>query len=191
MHFNEVKDILTILRINYPQSFYRFSKEDGEAFLNLWAEAFKDDPAELVAGAVKSIIYSDVREFAPNIAQVKNKMAELLNAGNEVSEQEAWNLVYKAICNSIHDSEKEFNKLPQTIQRVVGSPAMLKEWATTNSDEVNTVIASNFMRSYRVRIKAEKDEMLLPNEVRTMLQARNKVAIDNTVDKLVLSLKTS
>lgn len=189
MRFEEVKNILTILRINYPHSFKDLSKEDGEAYLNLWAEAFKEDDTELVASAVKSIIYGDKREFAPNIGQVKNRMAELLNTGNEISEQEAWNMVYKAVCRSIHDSEKEFAKLPATVQRVVGSPNMLKEWAMSNTDEVNTVIASNFMRSYKARAKAEKEEMLLPNEIKTMIQARNKVAIDSNVDKLVLSFK--
>ena len=191
MEFQEVKNILTMLRVNYPHSFHSMSKEDGEAYLNLWCEAFKDDDTELVASAVKSIIYGDKREFAPNIGQVKNRMVELLNAGSELSEQEAWNMVYKAVCRSIHNSEEEFSKLPPTIQRVVGSPSTLKEWATTNTDEVNTVIASNFMRSYKARAKAEKEATLLPNEIKTMIQARNKVAIDNTVDKLVLRLKTS
>ncbi len=52
MTYEETRSILTVLKINYPQSFRNWEREQGEAFLNLWSEAFKDDPVQMVAMAV-------------------------------------------------------------------------------------------------------------------------------------------
>lgn len=189
MKREEVQQVLTILRINYPQSFSKFTYDESEMFLSLWAEAFKDDDTELVVAAVKAIVYSDTRNFSPNIAQVKEKMFELMTAKDTVTEQEAWSIVYKAICNSGYDSEIEFKKLPKDIQSVVGSPSMLQSWAMMNVDEVQSVIASNFMRSYKARMIAIKKEKLLPNEIKQQIDHKKKIEIENSVNKLVLKAK--
>ena len=188
MNKDETKQILTILRINYPHSFRQLTYEESEMYLSLWTEAFKDDSVELVTAAVKSIVYGDQRDFAPNIGQVKTKMMELI-CQNDVSEQEAWNQVYKAICNSSYNSEEEFQKLPKLIQSVVGSPSMLKSWAVMDIDEVQSVIASNFMRSYRTRKLSEMKEAMLPSEVKNALKNEKRVEIENSVNKLVLKAK--
>lgn len=185
----ETLKLLAILKVAYPMFYKDYSKEEAELVAELWMMQFKDYTYVEVANAVNSFISSDTKGFPPVIGVIKEKLVNLYQE-DLPTEQEAWNMVYKAVCRSIHDSEKEFAKLPATVQRVVGSPSMLKEWAMTNTDEVNTVIASNFMRSYKARAKAEKEEMLLPNEIKTMIQARNKVAVDSNVDKLVLSFKT-
>ena len=74
MNREETSKVLTILKINYPQSFRSYTNEETYALLDLWTEAFKNDDAAIVNRAIKSIVYSDTREFAPNIAQVKEKM---------------------------------------------------------------------------------------------------------------------
>lgn len=190
MNRDETKQILTILRINYPHSFKNFTYEESEMFLNLWAEAFKEDSVDLVIAAIKAIIYGDTREFAPNVGQVKAKMFDLMNQ-DEPTEQEAWNLVFKALCNSISNAEEEFQKLPKLIQSVVGSPSMLKSWAVMDINEVQTVVASNFMRGYKARANVEKQNQLLPYEIKNLIQAKRKLEIDSTVDKLVLGLKAN
>lgn len=169
MEKNEVRDILTVLKVNYPQSFKHLTIDEKKAYLDLWTEAFKDDSAELVAMAVKSIIYGDTREFAPNIAQVKEKMYSLKNAGNELTEQEAWNLVLKACKNGIHGAREEFEKLPPVVQTVIGSPSVIRDYATMDINQLNTVASSNFMRSYRARAKYVKETEKLPNEIKALI----------------------
>ena len=78
-------------------------------------------------------------------------------------------LVEKACRNSNYGAREEFDKLPPEIQRFVGSPNQLREWGMMNSDELKTVVASNFMRSYRVRAKNDRDYFALPESVRLML----------------------
>ena len=166
MEFNQVKELLTVIRLNYPQSFRDYKKAQSEAYLAMMYEAFKDDPADLVISAVKAIIYGDTREFAPNIGQIKNKMFEMSNT--DMSEQEAWGLVKSALRNSGYFAQDEWEKLPPVIQKLV-DPHTLHEWAMMDSDEVNTVVASNFMRSYRMRAATIKDMQKLPGSMKEMI----------------------
>lgn len=166
MKYEEVKEILTVLRINYPQSFRGWSKEQGEAFLNLWAEAFKDDPVQFVAAAVKAIIYTDTREFAPNIGQVKSKMFDLTHP-DEMTPQEAWSLVRKA-CSIYHAAEK-IKALPEVLQKMV-TPQELTAWAKMDEHELDTVIASNWQRSYKTRLASVRQIEMLPDALRLAIQ---------------------
>lgn len=168
MNYNETKDILTILKTNYPQSFKGWTYDQSQAFLNLWAEAFKDEPVGLVAGAVKSIIYGDTREFAPNIGQVKAKIYSLTHEA-DMTEIEAWQLVKNALRNSGYNAADEFEKLPVVVQRLVGSPRQLYEWSMMDSEKVDTVVASNFQRSYKVRAKHEREMLSIPADVKKAL----------------------
>ena len=74
MTVQETRDILTVLKTNYPNSFKNMSREQSYSYLDLWATAFANDNKQDVINAVKEIIYTDTREFAPNIAQVKARM---------------------------------------------------------------------------------------------------------------------
>ena len=75
-------------------------------------------------------------------------------------------MVYKAICNSAYNSVEEFNKLPVEIQRAVGSADMLKSWSQLDIEQVQTVIQSNVMRSYKVASKQKKEYDVLPENVK-------------------------
>ena len=84
-------------------------------------------------------------------------------------------MVYKAICNSAYNSVEEFNKLPIEIQRAIGSADMLKSWSQLDIEQVQTVIQSNVMRSYKVASKQKKEYDVLPENVKKFtLELSNK-----------------
>ena len=136
--------------------------------MNLWAAMFADEDYELVCAAVKSLIVADTKGFPPVIGQVKEYIRKL-TAPQEMTESEAWALVSKAIRNGIWGAKKEFEALPPQIQRIVGSPQQLTDWAQMDSDSVHSVVASNFQRSFRAKAKADKEYAALPSEVRAAI----------------------
>lgn len=78
-----------------------------------------------------------------------------------LNEEEAWALVTKAVRNGAYGAEEEFAKLPDIVQKAVGSPVNLEAWSQLPSDEVHTVVSSNFMRQYRTETeKASKETMV-------------------------------
>lgn len=130
----ETRKILTILKTTYPQSFKDWNKEQASMFLDLWSEAFKFDDVEIVVKAVKHIIYTDTREFAPNIAQVKNAMFGLY-IDTQTDVNDAWSLVLKGAKCDISSARSYYNKLPENVQKAI-SPAFLQELGYSTSEQV-------------------------------------------------------
>lgn len=165
----ETSKILTVLKVNYPQSFKGWTSEQGEAFLSLWSEAFKEDKADIVTMAVKSIIYGDTREFAPNIGQVKDKIMQITNPIT-IDADQAWAMVFKALSDSYYHAQREFDKLPPEVQAGVGSPNQLREWSNMDISTLESVVASNFKKGYRARAVGKREFDKLPAQVKTMIQ---------------------
>lgn len=168
MTITETLKIFSVLKANYPNFFKNTSKADAEAQVNLWAEMFKEEPYELVSASVLSHIATDTNGYPPNVGQIKANISKLTSQ-EDMTEQEAVNLILKACANSGYNSKEEFEKLPPILQRLVGSPSQLKEWSQMDSDVVNSVIASNLMRSYKTVAERERHHQALPTSVRQLL----------------------
>ena len=52
----ETTSILAVLKAAYPKFYQGLSLEEANSIVNLWAEMFADNPAEIVATAVKAMI---------------------------------------------------------------------------------------------------------------------------------------
>ncbi len=164
----EVQTLLTLIQAEYPQSFQKLDERQMALKLELWAKEFREDDSMLVFAAARTLM-GTAREFAPNSGQIREKMRELTSEKAALDEQQAWALVSKACANGYYGYKKEFAKLPPEVQRAVGRPEQLKEWAVMDVDTVQSVVASNFMRSYRAGVEREKELARIPQEVREML----------------------
>lgn len=148
---------------------------DQDAF-NVWYELLKDIPYNLCQVAIHK--YISTNKFPPTIADLR-QIVTGLSSPEKMNEGEAWALVYRAICNSAYNAGAEFEKLPPECQKAVGNPAILKEWASLDMSEVNTVIQSNFMRSYKVECKRSQEYDALPNDVRETIR---RIEVDRQMD---------
>lgn len=160
--------ILSVLRGAYPAFYRDITKQEAESTIALWESMFDEEPYELVGAAVKAFISGDGKGFPPAIGQIKERI-RLITTPEEMTEQEAWSLVSKALRNSTYGSEEEFAKLPPEIQAVVHDPGQLRQWAMSPAEDVETVIASNFMRSFRAKQKVSKEYMALPTSVKQLM----------------------
>lgn len=168
MNREDTIKILSVLRGAYPAFYRDITKQEAESTIALWESMFDEEPYELVGAAVKAFISGDGKGFPPAIGQIKERI-RLITTPEEMTEQEAWSLVSKALRNSTYGSEEEFAKLPPEVQAVVHDPGQLRQWARSPADEVETVIASNFMRSFRAKQKATKEYLALPTEVKRLM----------------------
>lgn len=157
--------ILSYIKANYSGFFKDMKKNDANDVVNSWAFMFSDHSADLVAVAVKKFIATDTKGFPPTPGQIIAEIVKMTSP-EEMTELEAWNLVKKALSNGIYGAKEEFEKLPEIIQRLIGSPSQLRDWAMSDANEVNSVIASNFQRSYKVKVKQEREQLALPTDVR-------------------------
>lgn len=149
--------------------------KDKTAF-DVWYELLKDLDYEMASVATQQ--YMRTGHFPPKPADIRNTIADMTTiVSDEPTEQEAWGMVRKALNNSLYNADTEYAKLPELIRKTVGSPSQLRAWAM--EPDVETVIASNFMRSYRARQSREheirkmpKDVLQLVNRTVQMLEAK-------------------
>jgi len=160
----ETKAILAILKAGYPNFYKDMTKEDATNTINLWTTMFADDPAQVVTEAVKSLMCT--LKFPPTIADVKEKIA-MITQPPAMTEMEAWNMVKSAI--NYYNATETFERLPPILRRIVGSPNQLREWAIMDSETVNSVVQSNFMRSYKVVAAQEKEKAMLPESTKKLI----------------------
>lgn len=166
---DEIKQLLMRIQTVYPnwkpQTDLRFVVET-------WNEYLFDYSYEQMLLALKAFIATDTSGFAPNIGQLIEK-ARMISCPEEMNEMEAWALVSKALRNGYYGAEEEFEKLPPLIQKAVGQPSQLRQWAQTESNSIENVVQSNFLRTYRSVVNRSNEVARMPVEIRKMIEDIN------------------
>lgn len=163
----EATQIIAMLETNW-QPF-----KNTSAAIKLWASAFAEDPYELVNTAVMAMIQTDSSEFRPNVAKVRRKMHDIVY-GERMSETEAWLTIKNSLPEAqegpetLKGAKSAWQKLPEDVQKLV-TPRQLLDWNSVESSTLDTVIQSNFMRSYRdVSDRRYSKEALPKNTLKTI-----------------------
>jgi len=170
MNREETGKILFIISGMFPRQYSNMSPQQIDAITSTWADMLEDYEFSTVQQAVKALFATS--KWPPSIAEVIEKCQYILNGGQEpLNEQAAWSLVNKAITNSSYHAKEEFEKLPKVIQNVIHDPGQLREWARSEKSSIETVVASNFMRSYKTELVREKEQQALPESVKTLISS--------------------
>lgn len=166
MHREDVIKVLMMIQAAYPN----YKPQDKTIAVNTWYMMLKDYECQVVEAALKMYIATDTIGFAPAIGQIIDKIKSVTSP-NELNGMEAWSLVSNALRNGYYGAEQEFEKLPVTVQKAVGSPDNLRNWAQSDSKSIETVIQSNFMRTYETELKRQNEELKIPADVRQLINS--------------------
>lgn len=177
----ETEMIIRVLEAAYPGFYRNKTADDRREALRLWHDMFAEDSGTMVGAAVKAYIATSTSGFPPDIGQIKQRLVRL-RYPDMLDEAQAWALVSKAIGRSTYHAAEEFEKLPSVVRRVVGNPAMLKSWAMSNGDELQTVVASNFQRAYRARAVEVTEYLALPGEIQKLLAMQGAKELPQEAD---------
>ncbi len=164
MNAVETTKIFAVLEAVYPEFGRKLSDDEYDGILALWGELFSE-PYEVVSNAVKAFIATDQRGFAPKPGQIKAEIRKLY-AEDKMTEAEAVNMVMCAVRNSAYNSAEEYKKLPRELQRLVGSPMQLREWALSDQQAINTVVSSNLQRAYGKIAERQAELEALPENIK-------------------------
>jgi hypothetical protein len=168
MTIEETLMILAVLKAAYPHAFKGMTRKDGEAMAQLWLRQFETESYAEVDAAVNALIATRTAGYTPTIGEVKEQI-QRIRKKDDLDELAAWALVSKACSNGIYGYKEEFAKLPPDVQRAVGAPEQLREWAQMDVETVQSVVASNFQRSYRTTVARQRDFEKLPASVQNVV----------------------
>lgn len=166
---NEVVKLLMTIQTFYPN----YQVENKEFTINAWYSIIGDCDYKPMEKALRAYITTDTSGFAPSIGQLINKLHEV-QSPQELNEMEAWLLVSKALRNGTYGAVEEFNKLPPLVQKAVGSPDNLRNWAQTDSESIENVVQSNFMRTYRTVVNRAKEYRKMPKDIQALIESTNR-----------------
>lgn len=168
---DETIKLLMVIQSAYPN----FKPPDKTVAVDTWYTMLKDMDYNVVQMGLRAYITSDTSGFAPSIGQLINTIYLTQNP-QELNEMEAWALVSKALRNGYYGAVEEFDNLPPLVQKAVGTPDNLRNWSQANTESVENVIQSNFMRSYRTVVKREEEIKKMPVDVQALIENVNKTS---------------
>ena len=179
MKKSETVDCITYLSAAYPGAYKRFTEQKFETLIAVWYNTFSEYPVQMVMVGVQGYISTDTSGFPPSPGQVI-KIIQDLTAEKETNSMEAWAIVKKAVNSPRDRMEEAFRTLPPLIQKVVGGHHQLMAWGNVNEEEFETVIQSNFMRTYETEKRRQKQIDMLPERIKRMIpKGGNNERIDD------------
>lgn len=164
----QVGKLLMTIQAYYPN----YNPPDKKITLNAWHIMLAEYPEELVLQALRACVATNTSGFAPDVGQIMSKM-QTISQPQELDGMAAWGLVSKALRNGTYGAVEEFNKLPPLVRQAVGMPDNLKNWATADYQTVETVIQSNFLKTYEVVIKRANEINRMPDDIKTLIENTN------------------
>lgn len=162
---DETKKILMNIECSYPNW-----KPQGDIgfMVDIWADDLAEYSYQEIYMALKSYKATNTSGFAPNVGQLIAELQKFNPAVEKITDAQAWAMVRKALENGNYHSTEEFEKLPELVQKAVGSADQLRIWAG-DPDYNESVISSNFKRAYRTIIERAETEARLPIELRNRI----------------------
>ena len=164
----ETVKIIRIMCDCYPN----YKPNDLSETVDVWNMMLENYSYEQVSVALKAYINSDTSGFAPSIGQLIGKI-QTISQPQELDGMAAWGLVSKALRNGTYGAAEEFNKLPPLVRQAVGMPDNLKNWATSDYQTIETVIQSNFLRTYETVVKRANEINRMPDNIKSLIKKAN------------------
>lgn len=164
----QVGKLLMTIQAYYPN----YNPPDKEITLNAWHIMLAEYPEELVLQALRACITTNTSGFAPDVGQIMSKI-QTISQPQELDGMAAWGLVSKALRNGTYGAVEEFNKLPPLVRQAVGMPDNLKNWATSDYQTIETVIQSNFLRTYETVVKRANEINRMPDNIKSLIKKAN------------------
>lgn len=140
--------------------------------VNVWQMMLNEYSYNQVSIALKAYVTSDTSGFAPSVGEIVAKI-QLVSQPQELDGMAAWGLVSKALRNGTYGAVEEFNKLPPLVKQAVGMPDNLKNWATSDYQTIETVIQSNFLRTYETIVKRANEMNRMPDNIKSLIEKTN------------------
>lgn len=173
----EAAAILAVLSAVYPDTTKHQSDFVKKKIAGIWFQSLMDIPFELASKIVEAHIISSSERFMPQPSEIRKKCLDAMRGeeNRPMEGTEAWALVRKALGNSYYGASEEFSKLPKMIQKIIGSPSVLKDWGLMPPESLS-VEQSHFLRAYRTMVERETNDRAIPEALKAGIEQAGAIA---------------
>lgn len=174
----ETVKIIRIMCDSYPN----YKPNNISETVDVWCMMLEDYNYNQISVALKAYVTSNTSGFAPSIGELIAKI-QMISQPQELNEMEAWSLVSKALRNGTYGAVEEFSRLPPTVQEAVGNPDNLRNWATSDYKAIETVIQSNFIKTYRSVTSRAEEIKRVPAEIQKLIEKVNQNSLKAQIEQ--------
>ena len=167
MNKQETIQVITLLAGNY-NSIAEKDKTQKQLMINTWLECLGDLDYKLVLQAVKKTIISS--PYPPTIHEIRKNAIEISKPTTQKTAIEAWDEALRMISNGLYMTDEQFNQYSPEVKNFFGSVNQVRQLAMVDMDTINTVTKGQFLKQYDVLIEREKQENLLPQPMKEMME---------------------
>ncbi|MEF9968262.1 MAG: replicative helicase loader/inhibitor [Longicatena sp.] len=169
---NELETLKLLKMIQSTYSSFKISDVDLAA--EIWQSMLVDYTPNEVANALR--MHIAISKYPPTIADIIEQINSIKYPQIDNYEQ-AWAKVLKA-CRHTGTLEA-WSDLPEDIKSCTDVTS-LREWAVMDSEIVNTVVKSNWLKAYKQVKDRQHKYQALPNKVKQLfkLETRNRIDIE-------------
>lgn len=182
----EAAKLIAVAMSAYPDKVWNEAQQEG--LVNAWCMILEDYTYQQGSAGLKIYLKSDKYNKFPGAGQIASIIDDLQEQSDpqEMTATQAWAIVRPAIKDSTYHSRERFAEFPDIVKAVVGDPDRLKEWASLSSEEVDSVVRSNFCnRDFPTLINRRKEEARLPKSIRAEIEKkRAELAEKQAADKI-------
>lgn len=166
----ETKKLLYVICNTYPN----FKPSNISMTVDIWFDVLQEFELPPLMSALKAYIVSDTSGFAPGISNLLSLLREMTEK-DDLNELTAWDMVSRAVRDSNYHAQERFDELPKLVQDCVGSPSQLRAWASSDIKALETVIQSNFIKTFRnLKMRQEKEQLIKFDVSKAVEQKKNK-----------------
>ena len=163
----------------YPTHFRGMSQSQVTDMVNSWyVYLCNHDINDIVLG-LQAYVEMEGSAFPPSAPQLI-EMYKKCTTPPQMDASDAWNMVRPMIRRGNYYAEEDFQKLPELVKKCIGGPAQIRAWASMPSETIDSVVSSNFLRTYEVKAKAQAQFERLPMQARLKLAESGVKLLEGT-----------
>lgn len=172
----ETNKIIFVIRAAYPESFARLGRNDLDLLATTWQKLLSEYTYAQVSAGLEIYLVTDKYGRAPKVGQIIDAIKRTEESLQHIHKaalnaNEAWAMVYKAICNSNYNADAEFDRLPPLVQKAVGSANNLRDYAAMNVEDVQVTVKAHFKSVYEAEERRAQDIARMPQRIREAIEA--------------------
>lgn len=178
----DMTKIFAILATTYPQFEKLFTdKEKLKLSVEVWHKSFSDIDFNIAEIAVQKMILES--SYPPTIADLRKQISDITTPKNQALDPaDGWGEVTAAIRNFGYYREEE---AIQSLSPLTAKVVRYLNWREICTCDEPGVIRGQFLKMFEQIVKRDKQERLLPNDLKELIQGlTGKLSLQEGVAQL-------
>lgn len=165
MNDNQIRQVLTILKAAYPNTYKNLSKAELGNIYRLYDLLLGEYDAAIVVEALKNYIRKN--SLPPTVAGLIREIDILMP--NENTPMQLWQTLEEVARRASVFTSVDFKELPPPLQTWIGDCSKVKEFGQMDAATFNTVIKGQFLKTIETIIEKQKAMERLPENVKQLI----------------------